>query len=52
MPPTLRPDAAPRTEGTPAKAVWTRPVLDVVDVVTTTQESGAAAADQDPNQPS
>lgn len=48
---TLRPDADPRLEGTSGKAVWTRPVLDVVDVAVMTQSGGAAARDQDPNEP-
>ncbi len=52
MTPTLRPDAAPRAEGTLGKAVWTRPMLDVVDVVNATQAGGAVSADQDPNEPS
>lgn len=49
---TLRPDADPRLEGTSGKAVWTRPVLDVVDVVVMTQAGSNVIADQDPNQPS
>ncbi len=47
---TLRPDTDPRQDGTSGKAVWTRPVLDVVDVVNATQAGGAVSADQDPNQ--
>lgn len=48
---TLRPDAEPPKEGTSGKAVWTRPILDVVDVAVMTQAGGAAVSDQDPNQP-
>lgn len=46
------PDAPPAEVVTPAKAPWTRPVLDVLDVVTTTQAGSNVIADTDPNQPS
>jgi hypothetical protein len=49
---TDSPDSERRQEGTTDKAAWTRPTLDVLDVVTLTQAGGDGFADQDPNQPS
>ncbi len=46
------PDAPPAEAATPVKAPWTRPVLDVQDVVTATQAGSNVMADVDPNQPS
>lgn len=46
------PDAPQAEAATPVKARWTRPVLDVLDVVTTTQAGSNVIADTDPNQPS
>ncbi len=46
------PDASPAEAAMPVKAPWTRPVLDVLDVVTTTQAGGVAIGDLDANQPS
>ncbi|MCA1199560.1 hypothetical protein K9B35_16450 [Sphingomonas sp. R647] len=35
-----------------AKAVWTRPTLEIADINSATEAGGAVSADQDPNQPS
>lgn len=35
-----------------AKAVWTRPTLEIAEINSSTQAGGAAVADVDPNQPS
>ncbi len=37
---------------TNAKAVWTRPTLEVAEINSATEAGGAVSADQDPNQPS
>lgn len=34
------------------KAVWTRPVLEVAEINSSTEGGGAVSADSDPNQPS
>ncbi len=41
-----------RDEQDSAKAVWTRPTLEMADIDSATQFGGAVLADQDPNQPS
>lgn len=35
-----------------AKAVWTRPTLEIAEINSVTQAAGVVSADTDPNQPS
>ena len=41
-----------RADHDSAKAVWTRPTLEIAEINSSTQAGGAAVADVDPNQTS
>ncbi|WP_439813822.1 hypothetical protein [Zavarzinia sp. CC-PAN008] len=45
------PDTDACQRSTPAKAAWTKPIIDVIEIDHGTQAGGMTFADVDPNQP-